>query len=266
MPELDLARRIVYSVDGMADVAPTRHVYARAGAAELLMDVYAPPRAGHQDGFPALCFVHGGPIPPTMLPPREWGVFQSYGQLAAMSGLVGVVFNHCLFAPTAYETAEGDVKSAVDYVRANASAIGIDPDRIGLWAFSGGGPLLSWCLRERPSFVRCLIAFYALLDLRHLVPSGADDAQSERMRRFSPAAHLDVNAALPPLFVARAGQDMPAINTGIDVFVRDALAANAGLDLLTHPQGHHGFDILDDDARSRDIIERAIAFAKARLR
>lgn len=265
MPELDLTRRIVFALDGMADITATRYVYRRVPDAELLMDVYSPLRAARQETPPALCFVHGGPIPETMLPPREWGVFQSYGQLAAASGLVGIVFNHRLFASTAYETAEGDVKAAVDYVRGNSNAIGVDPDRIGIWAFSGGGPLLSWCLRERPSFLKCLVAFYAILDIRHLLPAGADAEQAERMRRLSPAAHVAHGSAPLPMLVARAGLDTPMVNTGIDIYVREAIASNDYLDVLNHPQGHHGFDVLDDDARSRDIIARAMAFAGEHL-
>jgi hypothetical protein len=54
------------------------------------------------------------------------------------------------------------------------------------------------------------------------------------------------------------------LNQGIDLFVRNALATNVALDLVNHPQGHHGFDITDDDgnARSRHIIARTIEFIK----
>ncbi len=55
------------------------------------------------------------------------------------------------------------------------------------------------------------------------------------------------------------------MNAGIDRFVEQALAANACLDVLNHPTGRHGFDILDDDARSREIIARAVEFLRSRL-
>jgi hypothetical protein len=47
--------------------------------------------------------------------------------------------------------------------------------------------------------------------------------------------------------------------------VQEALAANATLDFANHPQGRHGFDILDDDERSHEIIARAAAFVKTHL-
>jgi len=39
----------------------------------------------------------------------------------------------------------------------------------------------------------------------------------------------------------------------------------ATLDLLNHPEGRHGFEILDDDARSRQIIRRTLDFLRDRL-
>ncbi len=43
-------------------------------------------------------------------------------------------------------------------------------------------------------------------------------------------------------------------------------SGNAQLDLMNHPSGRHGFDSLDDDDRSREIIARAVAFAQVHVR
>src|SRR5262245_12116445 len=108
-------------------------VYKRDGDAELLMDVYAPPARQPHTRTPAVVFVHGGPIPREMMSPREWGHFVSYGALAAASGLVGIVFNHRLHAPTDYGTAQSDMKAAIEYVRSHADDLGVDPDRLAVW-------------------------------------------------------------------------------------------------------------------------------------
>ena len=50
------------------------------------------------------------------------------------------------------------------------------------------------------------------------------------------------------------------------MFVQEALAGNAPLELMNNPAGRHGFDILDDDERSREIIARAVAFAQVHVR
>jgi dienelactone hydrolase len=247
MAERDLSKRIVYRVDGMREVRVKRDVvYKRDAGAELAMNVYAPANLSGGARAPAVLFVHGGPIAADFMPPTQWGVFVSYGELAAASGLVGVTLNHRLFALTDYERAQTDVAAAIDYVRSHAAELNVDADRIALWYFSGGGPLMTPMVRDRPGHVRCLIAFYAYLQA----------AKSEVRTR---------GAGLP-IFIARAGLDQPLINEALDSFVPEALAGNALLDVMNHPAGRHGFDILDDDDRSREIIARAVAFVQAHVR
>ena len=43
-------------------------------------------------------------------------------------------------------------------------------------------------------------------------------------------------------------------------------AADAELTLLDHAQGPHAFDVLDDSARTREIIEQTVAFLQTHLR
>ncbi|HKQ16094.1 MAG TPA: dienelactone hydrolase family protein [Steroidobacteraceae bacterium] len=246
MAERDLSKRIVYRVDGMGEARVRSAVYKRDAGAELKMNIYTPAGLRGDARVPAVFFVHGGPIPADFTPPTQWGVFVSYGELVAASGLVGVTFNHRLFGLTDYERARSDVAAAIEYVRSHAAELNVDADRIALWYFSGGGPLLTPMLRDRPDYVRCLLAFYAYLQ---------------------PAeAQVRAKSAGVPIFIARAGLDQPMINETIDRFVPEALAGNAALDLMNHSSGRHGFDILDDDDRSREIIARAVAFAQAHVR
>jgi acetyl esterase/lipase len=266
MAERDFSKPLVYHIDGMRDVRVQRDiVYKRDGGAGLKMNIYSPARLSGAARVPAVFFVHGGPIPEQLVPPTQWGVFTSYGELAAASALTGVTFNHRLYAPTDYERSQADVAAAIDYVREHATQLNVDADRIALWYFSGGGPLLSAVLRERPSYVRCVLAFYAVLDMRHMV--AADDAAKvARATELSAAAHVRTKGGGLPMFIARAGLDQPMINQSIDTFVQEALAGNAPLELMNHPAGRHGFDILDDDERSREIIARAVAFAQVHVR
>jgi acetyl esterase/lipase len=267
MAEHDFSKPIVYRVEGMRDVRVQRDVvYKRDAGADLKMNIYAPAQLSGDTRMPAVFFVHGGPMPAEFTAPTRWGVFVSYGELAAASALVGVTFNHRLHAPTDFERSQTDVAAAVDYVREHAAELNVDADRIALWYFSGGGPLLSAVLRDRPSYVRCVLAFYAVLDMRHMIPADADAAKVARAAALSPAAYVRAQGVGLPMFVARAGLDQPMINQAIDTFVQEALAGNATLDLMNHPAGRHGFDILDDDPRSREIIARAVAFAQMHVR
>jgi len=258
-----LRMRVVLRVPGMDTTQVRRDVVYRTVAGEALhMDVYSP--AGTPRARPAVVLVHGGPIPRTGA--KNMGVFVSYGELLAASGFVAVTFDHRFVAPERLPDARDDVAAAVEHVRSEAATLGLDPDRLALWVFSGGGPLLAAPLRERPPWLRALVAYYAALDLRK-APHGAKDTLGPKRRReFSAAESLGENArSAPPMLVARAGLDHPWINGGVDRFVQQALAKGATLDLLAHPDGGHGFDILDDDVRSRRIIERTLAFLRDAL-
>ncbi len=263
----DLARPIVYAVPGMDQAAVQRDLtYKTDGAIEMKMDVYAPPGLDPAARRPAVIFIHGGFLPPEMRP-KEWGVFTSYGRLMAASGLIGVTFNHRYhgFDEKSLDMSFGDVADAIAYVRKNASRLQVDPERIALWAFSGGGPHLSLALRESLPYVRCLVSYYAILDIseatlvRYRVPRAT-------VAKYLPVSYLtDQLAAMPPILIGRAGLDGLSLNRSLQEFTTKALALGATLEVLNHPTGRHGFDILDDDPRSRQVIARTVEFLKTHL-
>ena len=257
---------VVYRLPGMDKAVVRRNlVYKTAGQMPLELDAYLPAGLAPGERRAAVVFVHGGPVPPE-LRPKDWGAYVSYGGLAAASGLVGITFNHRFNSPAQLPDAAGDVADLIEHVRKNAEALNVDPDRLAVWAFSGGGPFLSATLAERPGFVRAVVAYYAVLDLQIPPPGQPDTLGPEVRKRFSPVAQLAPGPRpLPPVLVARAGQDNPFLNEGLDRFVHEALVQNVPLDLLNHPEGRHGFDILDDDARSQEIISRTFEFLRTRL-
>jgi acetyl esterase/lipase len=256
---------IVYRVPGMADVAVRRDLaYASPGGEALTMDVYSPAGLPAGSRSPAVLMIHGGPIP--RVGAKNMGVFISYGRLLAASGFVGVTFNHRFLGPDRLLDAASDVRAAGAYVLEHAEDLGIDRERIGVWAFSGGGPFLSLFLSGDSLQARAVVAYYAALDLQEKAPGSTAAVSDETRRDFSPVHHLEARAGrVPPILVARAGLDFPFLNAGTDRFVAKALATNASLDLMNHPAGRHGFDILDDDARSKEIIARTLDFLRLRL-
>ncbi len=257
---------VVYRVPGMEAVVVQRNVaYKTVGSTPLEMDVYSPPGLPAGERRPAIVFVHGGPVPAAARP-KDWAVYVSYGRLAGASGWVGITFNHRFHAPERVAEAAGDVADLLTRVRRDATALHVDPDRIAVWAFSGGGPFLAPLLAERPSWLRAVVAYYTVLDLQTLPPGQADTVGPEIRKRFSAVAQLGAGPRpLPPLLVARAGQDQPSLNQGLDRFVQAALAGNAMLDLLNHPDGRHAFDILDDVPRSREILAHTFDFLRSHL-
>jgi acetyl esterase/lipase len=263
-----LRKRIVYRVPGMDTAVVQRDVaYQHISDPALRMDVYAPHGLDVNARLPAVIFIHGGPISPdTLLRPKDWGVYMAYGELMAASGLVGVTFNHRLYGRDFLETASRDIAAAIGYVRHHADALKVDAGRLCLWAFSGGGPQLGPFLREPPAGTRCMVSYYATLDLRPIMRSETPPISDEILQRFSPVAFLQEGAMLSvPMLIVRAGRDYPVINETVDAFVQAALALNAPIELVNHPEGQHGFDILDDSERSRDIIARTVAFIRGQL-
>lgn len=257
---------VVYRVPGMDKVIVKSDLkYTNANDPNLLMDVYIPAGLAKGERRPAVIFIHGSAG--SMFKPKDWGVYQSWGRLIAASGMTAVTFTHRLGYPKPLlAEASGDVTAAINYIRTNADSLNIDKDRLCLAAYSGGGPLLSLAMRDKPAYIRCLVDFYAFLDIQQSESHRANETP-ELLKSLSPITYLanDVGK-LPPMFIARAGLDeVPTMNDSIDRFVREAISKNASIIVANHPQGVHGFDNQTDDDRSREIIRAAIDFMKLHL-
>ena len=126
---------------------------------------------------------------------KDWGIFQSWGRLVAASGMTAVTFTHRLGYPkTAILDGASDVADAIAYVRAHAAELGVDGDRLCLAAYSAGGPMLSPFLSDPPPYVRCLVAFYAIMDIRQSEPHRQSET-AETLERFSPIVQIARNPA-----------------------------------------------------------------------
>ena len=195
---------------------------------------------------PAIVFVHGGPTPAELSPtPRDWPVYRAYGSLAASRDTVGVTVGHRLHSVTAYPTAAEDVAAAVELVRADPR---VDADRVAMWFFSGGGPLSADWLRDPPAWLRCVAASYPLLV--GLPGWGVPD----RFRPIEAVAH----AGALPIVLTRVGREHPQVAAGVEEFVTAARSVGAHLQIIDVPNGHHGFDYVDDTDESRKAIEEAL--------
>jgi acetyl esterase/lipase len=251
---------VVYSVPGMDKVHVTEGLaYRTDDEVTLHMNVYRPAVLARESRRPAVFFLHGGVNlsgPSTLPKPIDWGVYQSYGRLLAASGLIGVTFNQRI--GTSEEKGFGDVQAAMDYVRKHAADLQVDTDRFCLAAYSAGGPLLAIAIRDPQPAIRCLVGFYAVLDIKP--PATGDRAQ------FSPIEQLKLNAAkLPPILIARAGQDSAGLNATIDRFVAEALSRDVPIELHNIKGAPHAFDILTPTPEVRGVIARTIAFMKQNL-
>jgi acetyl esterase/lipase len=193
-------------------------------------------------------FVHGGPLPPEVTPrPRDWPVFQGYGALAAAAGLVAVTLDHRLHTIADYDAATRDVASAVEHAR---GLVGVDPDNVALWIFSGGGPLSAEYLAAPPPWLRCLALTYPLLGCPpEFDPEGRFNA-------------VDAVATAPdlPILLTRVGHELPDLARLQDSFVETAKAKGARLEIIEVPNGQHGFDNQDHTEESRAAVRQAMTW------
>ncbi|MDQ3063542.1 MAG: alpha/beta hydrolase [Acidobacteriota bacterium] len=256
---------VVYKVAGIDKVKVVENLkYTATSDPNILMDLYLPPSLSKTEKRPVVIFIHGGAKPEYT--PKDWGIYTSWGRIIAASGLVGVTFTHRLEYPNkSLENAAQDVTDAIKYVRANADKYNIDKDRICLISFSAGGPMLTLPMRGEMPYVKCVVGFYAFMDVRQ--SDYQKNESAETLKTFSAITYLEKDAGkLPPMFIARAGRDeVPTINDSIDRFTKEAIAKNITLNFANHPNGIHGFDNQNNDERSREIIREAIEFIKIHL-
>lgn len=258
---------VVYRIVGMNKVSVKSNLkYTEVDNPNLLMDVYSPPNPAKGEKRPAIVFIHGAAG--AEYKPKDWGFYISWGRLVGASGFIGVIFTHRLSVQkTSLEDSAEDVAAAINYIRANADSLNIDKNRICLAAYSGGGVLLAPAIRDKPGYVRCLVSFYAYMDISQSGNLFAASESAETLRKFSPINYLaNGSDKIAPMFIARAGLDqIPTMNDSIDRFIEKALDKNVSLTFANHPNGVHGFDNQTDDDRSREIIQSAIAFMKLHL-
>ena len=166
------ARAATYEVTTRVDV-----VFAEHDGVKLLGDLYAPKGL---DKAPVLVAVHGG----------GWQVgsrkfYTNWGPYLARNGVAVFAIEYRLMKPgvKTYPGAVYDTKAAVQYVRAKAAELNVDPERIGLIGDSAGGhlsalvalageePLFSSEYRSDPnaavsSKVKAVVGIYGVYDMQ----------------------------------------------------------------------------------------------------
>src|SRR5262245_17521500 len=201
--------------------------YAMSGTTRLAMDVYKP--AGTRAArVPALVFFNratGADRSGFMN-----GFYAQWARAAASKGLVGIL-------PDLRDGSEAaDFRLLVKYLEDRGAELGVGP--IGVYAASGNVSAAFPVLQDPAmTAVKAAVIYY-----------GTGRVESFR---------LD----LPVLYV-RAGLDRPPLNEAIGTIAARAVAQNAPLTLLNYAGGHHGFEALDDNDATRDVIGRTLEFVK----
>jgi dienelactone hydrolase len=238
-------------------------VYRTTDAGPLTMDVYYPADVTSGARLSAVVFVAGyndiGYEKMLGCRFKEMAMSVSWGQLAAASGLVAIAYTN--------REPAADLDSLIQHVRQNAAALGIDENRIGVFACSGSVPLALWALmQEGRDFLKCAALLYGfMLDLDDAT-GVAEAAQVFRFTNPNAGTSIDDLPPTLPLFIVRAGQEQfPHLNESIDRFLAKALTRNQPVTFVNHATGPHAFDLLHDSETSREIIRQVLSFLRSHL-
>jgi len=156
-----------YEVAARTDIQYVEH-----GGTKLAADLYAPKGLAKA---PVLVTVHGG----------GWqngnrATWKHLGPYLAKNGIAVFAISYRLGKAGTYPGEVYDVKSAIQFVRAKANDLGVDPDRIGLMGASAGGHLVGLVglaheefkseYRDDPNAnvpanVKAVVAFYGIYDM-----------------------------------------------------------------------------------------------------
>lgn len=259
---------IVLEVEGMDRAVVKRDlVYKSVDGRPLRFDAYLPTGLATGSARPAVILAPGGVSVDTAPRPKDWGVYVSWGRLMAASGFIGITVDYRLSYPRRqYAEGAADLADLMAFLARPASGLPVDPERLAVVAFSGGGPMLAPLLAGDAGGVRCLAAFYTFMDTDHVSPAEAG-ASAEVLRRFSPLAVSEANPRPVPLFLAMAGRDEIApVNPSIERFLGSAVQRRAPVSFFVHPEGAHGFDRKNNDDRTRYIIRALVQFLGEHLR
>lgn len=175
-------------VDGVA--------YADTSPSQTL-DLYLPAGSGV---VPVVVLVHGGGF--------LFGTSDAergHARALVERGFAAAAVNYRLSGEALFPAGAQDVKASVRWLRANASSLGIDPDRIAIWGSSAGGWLANMVgatgdeltlydddglgNADVPSNVQAVVSWFGLSDFGTLVEQEAagPDCTVEASPRFATA-------------------------------------------------------------------------------
>ena len=200
--------------------------------------------------LPAIVFVHGGPVRPEATP-KEWPVYRGYGSMTARLGLVGVAFNHPFHDVDRMDDAGAEVARVLGLVRRHER---VDPDRIGLWAFSGAGLFAGRFVDHPPQWLRAVALTY---------PDCRRDDDPDWPTSLAEAVEHSSDL---PILLTRVGREQPDLAEVVEELVQSARGAAANLTVIDVPHGDHGFDHAEPTDQSRAAVEDAMAWMASTLR
>ena len=137
MMTIFFAKEIVYKIEEVQDIFIKKDIkYTDSANDELTMDIYYPENTEPNKLKPAVIFVTGYPDPGfkemTGYKLKEVGQYISWARLIAASGFIAITYTN--------SNPVLDINILLKYIVSNSVLLGIDKDKIGIWACSGNTP------------------------------------------------------------------------------------------------------------------------------
>jgi dienelactone hydrolase len=197
--------------------------FASTDTTTLLMDVYRPANASGVP--PAIVFYTSGSQ-------RANAGYTGWARAAAARRLIAIL------ADLRQGAAPQDFRTLISHLADRGAVYGLDTAAIAVFGASSNA-FNSFPLVQDPQTTRIKAA----------------------VMYYSSANVTTFRHDLPVLYI-RAGLDRAFVNLGIDSLVARALMQNAPITVINHPAGHHGFETIDDDVITHDLIDQTIDFVK----
>ncbi len=253
-----------------ADQAGERHTYKTVGARELPVFVYKPKDWTADDRRVGVVWFFGG----------GWEVgspaqFSEHSKWLAKRGVVSITVDYRIKSTdgtTPFEAVK-DARSALRWVRANASTLGIDPTKIVAAGGSAGGHLAAGCaiFSEQndasdnlnvSSIPDALLLLGPLLDPDiDIVRERTGEEEFETYRAISPIDQL--HEPLPPTLILHGAEDHVIPIDSIQAFVVKARQLGSAKIKVVRYQGM-GHEFYSHGIRGniefKDSLERAMRF------
>lgn len=257
--------------------------YCSAGGVDLKMDIYLPPGDTEGQVRPAAIYVHGGGWTGGARDVSAW--LEAVGDGLLEHGLVVASADYRLAPATAWPAQIVDVKCAVRYLRANASAYGIDPARIGAWGTSAGGHLVSllatagpaagWDTGDWPlqsSGVQAVVDFFGPEDLAsadwangaHAAVADVFGTDPAVLAKASPVSYVTGKA--PPFLIIHGDADRVVPVTQGQELAAKLQAVGAEVTLVTVQGGAHGLLTAGESPPRAALAAQAVTFIVDHLR
>lgn len=174
--------------------------------AALVADIYKPDSA---KPTPAVLLIHGG----------GWNEKERRGDMVgiakdlAKSGYFVMNTTYRLTPEWTFPAQKNDIDQALRYMRGNAKALNIDPDRVATFGYSAGGHLAALSGLDPQNQIKAIVAGGAPSDLSFwpdgkltgLLLGGPLKGNKKLYREASPVTH--VKPSSPPVFIYHGTAD-----------------------------------------------------------